>query len=339
MSASGRNGRVAGYLVRRVIGMIILLFLLTVTVFFLFSLLPGDPARLTCGKACSPEIVESNRHRLGLDEPVLVQYQKFVTGIVAGRTFSPDSPDPIVCAAPCLGYSFFRRETVGSLLARAAPVTFWVAIGAFLLWMSVGVALGIVAALSRGRWPDRFLMGLALVGYSFPTFFIGLLLIFFVILKLHWLPYPAFVEPWDNLPGFFQTMILPWITLAIFNLAYYIRLTRNQVLETFGEDYVRTARSKGLPERAVVVRHALRAGLTPIVTSAGIDLAYLLGGTVITENLYSLPGLGALALDSVTQSDLPVITGLTLVTASIIIVANLVVDLLYTTIDPRVKLA
>jgi peptide/nickel transport system permease protein len=319
--------------------MFILLFLLTVTVFFLFSLLPGDPARLTCGKACSPAIVESNRHRLGLDEPVLVQYQKFVTGIFAGRTFSPDSPEPIVCAAPCLGYSFFRRETVGSLLMRGAPVTFWVAIGAFLLFIAFGLSLGIIAALNRGKWLDRTLMGVALLAYSFPPFFIGLLLIFFVILKLQWLPYPAFAEPWEDPVRFFQTMILPWITLALFNLAYYIRLTRNQVLESFGEDYVRTARSKGLPERVVVVKHALRAGLTPLVTSAGIDLAYLLGGTTITENLFSLPGIGALAVDSVRQSDLPVITGLTLVAASVIIVANLVVDMLYTTIDPRVTLA
>ena len=137
---------------------------------------------------------------------------------------------------------------------------------------------------------------------------------------------------------FLQTMILPWITLAILYAAFYIRLTRNQVLETFGEDYVRTARSKGLPERTVVVKHALRAGLTPIVTSAGLDLAGLLGGAIISENIFTLPGLGSLAVDSVVQSDLPVITGLTLVTAAIIIVANLVVDLLYAVIDPRVRI-
>jgi peptide/nickel transport system permease protein len=318
--------------------MVILLFLLSVTVFFLFSLLPGDPARLTCGKACSPEIVESNRHRLGLDEPVLVQYQKFVTGIFAGRTFSPESPEPIQCEAPCLGYSFFRRETVGSLISRAAPVTFWLAIGAFLIWIAVGLFLGIIAALNRGRWLDRVIMGISLIGYSMPSFFIGLVLVFFVIIKLQWLPFPAYVQPWEDPVRFFQTMILPWITLAVLYAAFYIRLTRNQVLETFGEDYVRTARSKGLPERVVVVKHALRAGLTPIVTAAGLDLAGLLGGAIISENIFSLPGLGALAVDSVTQADLPVITGLTLVTAALIIVANLVVDLFYAVIDPRVRI-
>ena len=318
--------------------MLILLFLLSVTVFFLFSLLPGDPARLTCGKACSPEIVESNRHRLGLDDPVLVQYQKFVSGLFVGRVFSPDSPEPIVCDAPCLGYSFFRRETVGSLIARAAPVTFWLAIGAFVIWMAIGLFFGIVAALNRGNWIDRLITGISLIGYSMPSFFLGLLFVFFIIIQLQWLPYPSFVEPWVNPVQFFQTMILPWITLAILDAAFYIRLTRNQVLETFGEDYVRTARSKGLPEHTVVVRHALRAGLTPIVTSAGLDLAGLLGGAIISENIFSLPGLGSLAVDSVIQADLPVITGLTLVTAAIIIIANLVVDLLYAVIDPRVRI-
>ena len=327
-----------GYLIRRFVGMIILLFLLSITVFFLFSLLPGDPARLTCGKACSPEIVESNRHRLGLDEPVLVQYQKFVTGIFAGRTFSPESPEPIECAVPCLGYSFFRRETVGSLISRAAPVTFWLAIGAFLIWIAIGLFLGIIAALNRGKWLDRVIMGISLIGYSMPSFFIGLVLVFFVIIKLQWLPFPAFVQPWEDPVRFFQTMILPWITLAVLYAAFYIRLTRNQVLETFGEDYVRTARSKGLPERVVVVRHALRAGLTPIVTAAGLDLAGLLGGAIISENIFTLPGLGSLAVDSVVQADLPVITGLTLVTAALIIVANLVVDLFYAVIDPRVRI-
>ncbi len=318
--------------------MLLLLFLLSVSVFFLFNLLPGDPARLTCGKACTPVIIEANRHRLGLDEPPLTQYVKFVSGIFVGRTFSPDSPQPIVCEAPCLGYSFTRHEEVMSLIARSAPITFFLAIGAFLLWIAVGLALGIFAALHRGRWGDRLIMGASLIGYSMPSFFIGLVLLFFVIIKWKFLPFPAYISPFENPFQFFQTMLLPWIVLATLYAAFYIRLTRNQVLEVLGDDYVRTARAKGLPERVVVVKHALRAGLTPIVTAAGLDLAGLLGGAIISENIFSLPGLGALAVGSITDSDLPVITGITLLTASIIIFANLVVDLLYAVVDPRVRI-
>lgn len=319
--------------------MLLLLFLLSVSVFALFSLLPGDPARLSCGKACTPVLIEQNRHRLGLDEPVVTQYVKFVSGIFVGRTFSPDSPQPIQCKAPCLGYSFTRHEEVMSIIARSAPVTLFLAIGAFIIWILVGLTLGIIAALNRGRWGDRLIMGISLVGYSMPSFFIGLVLIFFVIIKWKFLPFPSYISPWENPFQFFQTMLLPWIVLASLYAAFYIRLTRNQVLEVLGDDYVRTARAKGLPERRVVVRHALRAGLTPIVTAAGLDLAGLLGGAIISENIFSLPGLGSLAVTSITDSDLPVITGLTLLTASIIIFANLVVDLLYAVVDPRVRIS
>ena len=328
----------AAYVFRRVLLMITLLFLLSVAVFFLFQMLPGDPARLTCGKACTPQIIEANRKRLGYDKPVLEQYQLFVSGIFFGRVFSPESPQPIVCEAPCLGYSFDRREEVMSLITRSAPVTFWLAVGAFVIWLTVGISLGIFAALRRGRWQDRLTLGISLVGYSMPSFFIGLILYYFVVIQYKLLPKPEYVSPFEDPLQFLQTMILPWIVLAVLYAAFYMRLTRNQVLEVLNDDYVRTARAKGLPERTVVVKHALRAGLTPIVTSAGLDLAGLLGGAIISENIFNLPGLGSLAVEAITQSDLPIITGLTLLTASLIIVANLVVDLLYAVIDPRVRL-
>ncbi len=327
------------YLVRRVLSMFVLLFLVSLAVFFLFNMLPGDPARLTCGKACTPQIIEANRRRLGLDQPPLTQYTTFISGIFLGREFSSDSPKPIQCPAPCLGYSFNRHETVTSLISRAAPVTFWLAIGAFAIWIVIGISGGIYAALRRGRWQDRVIVGASLIGYSLPSFFIGLVLILFIIIKLQWLPFPSYVQPWENPVQFLQTMLLPWIVLAVLNAAFYVRLTRNQVLETLGEDYVRTARAKGLPERTVITKHALRAGLTPIVTAAGLDLAFLLGGAIISENIFSLPGLGNLAVGSVTDSDLPLIAGITLMTATIIIVANMVVDVLYVVIDPRVRLS
>jgi peptide/nickel transport system permease protein len=319
--------------------MITLLFLLSLAVFVLFQALPSDPARLTCGKICTPQLLEANRKRLGYDKPLVEQYTTFVGGIFFGRTFSPDSPEPIVCEAPCLGYSYSKHQEVLKMIAKAAPVTFWLAIGAFVLWLSVGISLGIFAALRRGRWPDRMVMGASLVGYSFPSFFIGLILYFFVIIKWKVFPYPNYVSPFEDITRFLQTMILPWIVLAVLYTAFYMRLTRNQVLEVLNDDYVRTARAKGLPERTVVVRHALRAGLTPIVTAAGLDLAGLLGGAIISENIFGLPGLGSLAVDSVLQSDLPLITGITLLTATLIIIANLVVDLLYAVIDPRVRIA
>ena len=329
----------AGYIVRRTLGMVVLLVLLTLAVFVLFSLMPADPARLTCGKACSPQIIENNRHRLELDIPPVEQYQRFVSGIFFGRTYLADTKRPLECEAPCLGYSFLRNQDVLDLITKAAPVTFWLAIGGFVTWMTVGLVFGIVAALKRGRWQDRTVMGIALVGYSLPSFFIGLVLYFFVILFLHLLPNPQWKAgmPFKDLGGFVQTMLLPWITIATLNAAFYMRLTRNQVLEVFGEDYVRTARAKGLKERTVVVKHALRAGLTPIVTAAGLDLAYLLGGAIITENIFNLPGLGSLAIGSVIASDLPLISGITLIAATLIIVANLVVDLLYAVVDPRVR--
>ena len=327
----------SGYIVRRLISMVLMLLLLTLVVFLLFSVLPTDPARLTCGKACSPEVIAANRHNLGLDLPLWQQYWEYLKGIFVGRTYGSGTAT-YTCDAPCLGYSFKRGEQVTTLLKDAFPPTFWLAVGAFILWITVGVSLGIYSALRRGRWQDKLVMGVSLVGYSLPSFFIGLLLLFTVVLKWQLLPYPNYVSPFEDPYAFFTSMILPWIVLAILYAAFYMRLTSNQMLDTLGEDYIRTARAKGLPERVVIRKHGLRAGLTPIVTAAGLDLAGLLGGAIITESIFNLPGLGALAVDSVTDSDLPVIVGITLVTATFIIVANLIVDLLYAVIDPRVRL-
>ena len=318
--------------------MVVLLLLLTLVVVVIFNLLPGDPARLACGKSCSPDVLDAIRHRLEYDIPMWEQYFRFLKGIFFGRVYGADGSAPLECAAPCLGYSYLRHEAVLGLIARSFPVTFWLTLGGFVVWIITGLIAGIYAALRRGRWQDRSLMGIALFGYSMPSFFIGLILITFVVLQWKWLPFPQFVPPEEDPMRFLQTMILPWIVLAVLYAAFYMRLTRNQVLEVLNDDYVRTARAKGLPERTVVVKHALRAGLTPIVTSAGLDLAGLLGGAIISENIFNLPGLGSLAVEAITQSDLPVITGLTLLTASLIIVANLVVDLLYAVIDPRVRL-
>jgi peptide/nickel transport system permease protein len=275
---------------------------------------------------------------LGLDQPLAVQYWEWLRAIFVGRTYGSGTAT-FSCPAPCLGYSFRSQETVTTLIINALPVTAYLALGAFVLWMGIGVGTGVYAANRRGSWQDRTVMGIALFGYSLPVFFIGLLLLIFLIVRLNILPYPDYVSPLVNPLQFLQTMILPWIALAILYAAYYTRLTRSQMLETLSEDYIRTARAKGLPERVVVRKHALRAGLTPIVTSAGLDLAGLLGGAVITEYIFSLPGLGRLAIGAVNSYDLPTMTGTTLVAASFIIVANIIVDLLYRVIDPRVRLS
>jgi len=327
-----------GYVLRRVLIMLLMLLLLTLAVFFLFSILPADVARLSCGKACTPEIIESNRIRLGLDKSVIEQYWIFLKGLLFGRTYPEGGgPGSIDCQAPCLGYSFRRNTPVLQLIVDRLPTTIFLALGAFIIFTVVGMATGVLAALRRGRWQDKTIMGVALLGYSLPSFFLGLVVLFFIIIRWQWLPYPSYISPLDNPVQFFQTMLLPWIVLAILYAAFYTRLTRSQMLETLGEDYIRTARAKGLPERTVVGKHALRAGLSPIVTAAGLDLAGLLGGAIITESVFSLPGIGTLAVSAVVDPDLPVLVGVTLIAAFFVIVANLIVDLLYAAIDPRVR--
>jgi ABC-type dipeptide/oligopeptide/nickel transport systems, permease components len=331
---------VGAYIIRRLIAMVGMLIVLSVIVFLLFSVLPSEPARLVCGKSCTPQIIKAIDHEFGYDLPLYVQYEKFAKGIFVGRTYG-EGRAAFPCPAPCLGYSFLRNEDVTTLLEQTLPVTAQLSLGGFVLWIVSGVGAGIIAALRRGKWQDRTIMGVALIGYSFPSFFIALLLIFFVQIKFGLLGFHSYTAGmmWHDPLGWFKVFILPWIAIAMLYAAFYSRLTRNQMLETLGEDFIRTARAKGLPERIVIGRHALRAGLTPIVTAAGLDLAGLLGGAIIIEQVFALPGIGRMSVDSVTTSDLPVITGTVMVAAFFIILANLIVDLLYAVIDPRVRLA
>jgi peptide/nickel transport system permease protein len=328
---------VGAYIVRRLIAMVLMLIALSMIVFLIFNALPADPARLTCGKACSPSIIEANRHRLGLDRPLVNQYGSFVKGIFVGRTYGAGTAT-FKCHVPCMGYSFRKGEQVTDLLWSRFPITAQLAVGGFVLWIFAGVSSGIVAALKRGKWQDRTIMGISLIGYSFPSFFIGLLLVFFIQIKWGLIGFEGYVSFFDSPASWFRGFILPWTALALISAAFYARLTRNQMLETMGEDYIRTARAKGLRERVVIGKHGLRAGLTPIVTAAGLDLATLLGGAVITEKIFNLNGIGLLAITSVTDADLPVITGTVMLAATFVIVANLVVDVLYAVIDPRVRL-
>ncbi|QXT63857.1 ABC transporter permease [Tessaracoccus palaemonis] len=334
------------YILRRMISVVVMLFLITATTFMLFYASPIDPARYTCGKNCTPTILEGNRVALGYDQPVAVQYGKFVAGLVVGRDF-PDNealreanPEQVVhCAAPCLGYSPSQHRTINEMVGEAWPVSVSIAVGAFVLWILVGVGGGIIAALTKGRWPDRAIVGAALTGFSLPTFFVGLILLTFPAIKWGWVPIPDYVPFHESPIAWAQNLVLPWITLAFFYAASYVRLTRAYMIETLSEDYIRTAKAKGVRRSRVVFRHGLRATTTPLVTAAGLDLGGLLGGAIITESVFSMHGLGFLAVRSVTNMDLPTIVAMVMIVSAFVVIANMIVDVLYGFIDPRVKVA
>jgi peptide/nickel transport system permease protein len=334
------------YIVRRSIAAIIMLWVVSVVVFGIFYATPTDPARLTCGKNCTPASIAANRHFLGFDQSLPKQYSLFLKGIVAGRdypndeTFRKQNPDKVThCGVPCLGYSPLQTQLVTTIIKNAGGITLSLSIGAFIVWIVVGVGSGIIAALFRGKFLDRFLVGLALVFYSFPAFFIALLAYNYLSTQWQIFAVPEYVNLTANPYQWFQGLRLPWLTLASLYAAGYVRLTRAYMLETMGEDYLRTARAKGLPERVVVMKHTLRAALTPIVTVAGLDLGGLLAGAAITETVFNFQGLGRTTVQAVSTFDLPVIVGVVLVGAAFIVVANLIVDVLYGVIDPRVRYA
>jgi peptide/nickel transport system permease protein len=211
--------------------------------------------------------------------------------------------------------------------------------GAAILWLTIGVAVGVLSAVKRRTIVDRLAMGFALVGISTPVFWLGLMSLFIFWRQLGWTAGTGYVSPVNSITGFFSHMILPWIVLALLYAAFYARMTRNNLLETLGEDYIRTARAKGLPERTVIFKHGLRASLTPIVTMFGLDIALLVGGAIITESVFNLQGLGYLAINSALQQDLPIVLGVVLLASVAVALANLVVDILYAFIDPRVRYA
>jgi len=320
---------VARFLVRRIFEGLIVLWLVTVGVFIIFYIGPGPKsvARALAGKSATPQVVAEVSHRLLLDRPIWVQYGHFLWLLLHGN----------------LGYSFYHNQSVNSILAAAFPITLSLVIGASILWVVMGVLSGVVSAVRSRSLADRTFTGLALFFYSMPTFVLGLLflLFFYYELTIHGLAlfpgsgYTSFTtSPFE----WFRGLILPWFTLALVSAATYTRLTRGSMLDVMGEDYIRTARAKGLSERRVIFRHSLRAALTPIVTQFGLDVGILLGGAVITEQVFALPGLGFTAVQAITQQDLPVIIGVVIVAAAAVVIANIVVDAFYAVLDPRVRL-
>ncbi|MEU0599235.1 ABC transporter permease [Streptomyces sp. NPDC006393] len=329
------------YLIRRLFAAAVMLVVIVMVVFGIFFLVPKwagvDIALSFVGKQADPAAVAGVREKLGLADPIYFQVWEFFKGIFAGRTYSGGG-DVVHCPAPCFGYSFKSEQAVWPVLTDRFPVTLGLALGAAVLWLIFGVAAGVLSALKRGSIWDRGAMVVALAGVSLPIYFTGLLSLAIFAFGLHWLD-AQYVPLSDSVGGWFGGMILPWITLAFLYAAMYARITRATMLEILGEDYIRTARAKGLKEQTVIGKHAMRSTMTPLLTMLGMDLGALIGGAILTESTFNLPGLGRAVLDAIRNQDLPIILGVTLITSLAVLIANLVVDVLYAVIDPRVRLA
>jgi peptide/nickel transport system permease protein len=333
------------YIIRRLIGAVLTLLIVSMITFGIFYLIPrwagGSAESLATryvGRTADPEQVAAAVKALGLDQPIYVQYWNWLKAIFVGTDFNTGTGVEH-CPAPCLGYSFIGRNPVWPDLLDRLPVTTSLAFGAAIIWLVSGVAIGVLSALRRGSFFDRAAMGVALGGVSLPIFWTGIICLVIFSYGLGWTaPGGAYTPIQQNPALWAYDLILPWITLALLFSAAYARLTRAGMLETMGEDYIRTARAKGLQEHTVVTRHGLRAALTPIVTIFGLDVGLLLGGAILTESTFSLPGLGKYAIDGIVANDMPKVMGVTLLAAFFVVVANLIVDLLYAVIDPRVRL-
>jgi peptide/nickel transport system permease protein len=318
------------YLIRRVLWAGVLFLAVTVVSYIIFFLIPAEPARLICGPQCPPDQVAKVRKEIGLDRPVLVQYLDFLEGIVVHQS---------------LGRSYATRQEVNDIIGKAAPVTASIVIGGVILWLLIAIPLGVLSALRPRSLLDRTGMIFVLIGISAHPVWIGLLLIYFVGYKAGLAPlggYCDMINPSTGCGGpveWAHALVLPWITFMFLYAALYTRMIRANVLETMNEDYVRTARAKGAPEWLVMRSHILRNAMLPIVTMLGLDVGILLGGAIFTETVFGLPGLGKTALERLEGFDLPVVMGITVFATFAIIVINLIVDLLYAWVDPRIRLS
>jgi peptide/nickel transport system permease protein len=334
---------VVTFIVRRLIATVLLLIvvsMITFAVFFLIPRLAGQNAYQLAteyvGQTPTRATVIAIENKLGLNQPIYLQYGRFLKALVIGEHYNSGT-STTYCPPPCFGYSFKSEQPVWPLMVSSMPVTISLVVGAAILWLVGGVTIGVISALKRGTIFDRFSMGVALAGVSLPIFFTGLISLELFSYKWPIFPNVTYVGITTNPLLWARNLVLPWITLAFLYAALYARLTRAGMLETMSEDYIRTARAKGLSERTVIARHGLRPALTPIITIFGMDLGALLGGAVITEHTFSLNGLGQFTILAIDNQDLPEILGVTMLTAFFIVIANLVVDILYAVVDPRVR--
>ncbi len=328
-----------GYMVRRIISGLLVLFVASIATFALFFYGPADPALAYCPDTkCTPARLHQITTTLGLDKPVVQQYGHYIKGIVAGNNFQLGSID-IPCPAPCLGVSFKLHVDVTDYLLSRFPATLSLAVGGSIIMLSLGLTLGISAARRSGTATDKGIVGVSLLINAIPYYLLALLAYLYLISQWGIFPDSGYFPIWKDGPvAWAKGMLLAWIVIGVANSTQYARFSRGSMLETMNEDYVRTARAKGLSDRRVTLRHALRAAIVPVVTIFGLDFAYLLAGTIFTEKIFDIQGIGLTALEAIGTKDLPVISATVIIAAAFVVTANIVVDIVYSVIDPRVRL-
>ena len=310
-----------GYIIKRILATIPVMGVVALFVFLMLRLSPGDPAAVIAGDYATAEDIVRIREQLGLNEPILTQFTTWIVSLMQGD----------------LGISIFTNLPVTTLIAQRLEPTIMLTLTTILFTVAVAVPLGTLAAWKSGSLIDRGLMMFSVAGFSIPVFVLGYILIYVVAIQLKWLPVQGYKSPGDGIIPFLRHIVLPTVTLSVIFIALIARMTRASVMEVLQEDYVRTARAKGQSEFKVLLRHALRNAAVPIVTVIGLGIALLIGGVVVTESVYNIPGLGRLVLDAVLARDYPIIQGLILFFSGVYILINLVIDLSYTVFDPRIR--
>jgi peptide/nickel transport system permease protein len=316
------------YIIGRLLWMVVLLALVSAVAFIIFYALPSaDPAVLRAGRQGTPELIAQIRHSLHLDRPIYVQYFEYMKAIVLHFDF---------------GYSYTNSQPVRTEMLQRLPATASLTLGAVVVWLLIGLPVGVLSAVKSRSFIDRTAMGATLLAISAPVYWLGLMGLFFFSEDIgrvaHIFPGAGSYVPLSEDPvQWFGSLLLPWLVLAASFAAFYARLLRSNLIDTMSQDYIRTARAKGLSERAVIWRHAVRAAITPIITILGLDIGILLGGSILTETVFNIPGIGRYAYEGIINSDLPVIQGTVLFGAFFIVMANLVVDIVYALLDPRVR--
>lgn len=311
----------AGFIIRRALQAIIVIFLITILSFMLLQIIPGDPVIRILGSKATPQAIAELTHQLGLDLPIHLQYIKWMTGIVHGD----------------LGSSFIFHEQVSDLLIERFPVTIYLTIVSLIFSTAVGVIAGVASAVKRGTFIDSIISLFANIGIAVPTFWLGILGIYLFGLKLGWLPIQGWVSPTENLWENITHAIMPVIALSVPNIAVVARQTRSSMLETIHQDYIRTATSKGLKQRVVLYKHALRNAMIPVITLVGMTLAFMVGGEVLAETVFNLPGIGRLLIRASLDRDFLIVQSFVLIIGTVVCLVNLLVDVSYGWIDPRIR--